>query len=175
MRKLKLQMNLLLDNKWDAGMSKFSLENLITVDTILHGRVTAEGFIPYWTEVANDPTNGEHALGKRFMEIPNVVISNTLKESKWPNTTVLAGSLEGSVTKLKHEGAGDILVYGGNSFAASLIQHGLVDEYHVMINPSSLGNGQSSFNPVKDDSKLSLKECTHFDCGAVLLRYLPKE
>ena len=81
MRKLKIQMNILLDNKWDSEMSDFSTDNLNNVDCILHGRKTGEGFIPYWTEVANNPNDREQKLGKRFSEIPNVIFSNTLIES----------------------------------------------------------------------------------------------
>ena len=89
MRKLKLQMNILLDNKWDSGMSEFSIDNLNNVDCILHGRKTGEGFIPYWTEVSNNPNDDEHKLGKRFSEnvITIVPPSTALNLRKSRNTT----------------------------------------------------------------------------------------
>src|SRR6185295_18391066 len=98
MRKLKVQMNISLDGKWDRGMSKFSVENLNNVDCILHGRKTGEGFIPYWTEIAKKPNDSEYELGRLFTTIPNVVFSNTLKVSQWDNTTVLRGDITEQVT-----------------------------------------------------------------------------
>jgi dihydrofolate reductase len=171
MRRLKLQMNILLDNKWDRGMSDFSIENLKRVDCILHGRKTGEGFIPYWTDVANNPKDEEHQLGKRFAEIPNVIFSNTLKLSRWDNATILSGNIAEEVEKLKEKRGKDIIVYGGNSFVASLIQHDLIDEYYLLINPTAIGNGKQSFNPVQNDLKLTLVGSDPFTSGAVLLRY----
>jgi dihydrofolate reductase len=171
MRKLKLQMNILLDNKWDSGMSDLSIDNLTSVDCILHGRKTAEGFIPYWAEVANNPNDGEHKLGRRFAEIQNAVFSNTVKESIWDNTTIINGDLEEAIKALKEKNGKDIMVYGGDSFVSSLIQYDLIDEYYLLANPATLGNGQQTFNPLKNDLELKLMECKPFACGAILLFY----
>ena len=171
MRKIKLQMNILLDNKWDSGMSDFSIDNLTNVDCILHGRKTGEGFIPYWTEVAKNPNDGEHKLGRRFAEIPNAIFSNTLKDSKWDNTTIINGNLAEAIKALKNKDGKDIIVYGGDSFVSSLIQHDLIDEYYVLANPAALGNGQQTFNPLKNDLALKLVDCKPFACGAVLVSY----
>ncbi|MEZ2336076.1 dihydrofolate reductase family protein [Mucilaginibacter sp. RCC_168] len=171
MRTLKLQMNILLDNKWDSGMSDFSIDNLKNVDCILHGRKTGEGFIPYWADVASNPDETEYKLGKRFTEIPNIVFSNTLEASKWDNTTIINGNLEEVIKALKNEQGKDIMVYGGDSFASSLIQHDLVDELYLLINPVALGNGQQTFNPLKNDSELRLVNCKPFACGTILLHY----
>jgi dihydrofolate reductase len=171
MRKLKLQMNILLDNKWDKGMSDFSIQNLKNVDCILHGRKTGEGFIPYWAEVAGNDQDSEHELGKRFSEIPNVVFSNTLKVSKWNNTTVLGGDIDEELKALKNRNGNDIMVYGGDSFVSSLIQHDLIDEYYLLVNPAAIGNGQQTFNPLKSDLPLKLVLCKPFECGTVMLLY----
>lgn len=171
MRKLKLQMNILLDNKWDRGMSDFSIDNLKDVDCILHGRKTGEGFIPYWTEVANNPDDAEHQLGKRFAEIPNVIFSNTLTASNWNNTTILNGDIAEGIKGLKNKQGKDIIVYGGNSFVTSLIQHDLIEEYYLLIDPAAIGNGQQSFNPIRSDFELKLVNSKPFACGAVLLSY----
>src|SRR5258705_13930815 len=98
MRKLKIQMNILLDNKWDSGMSNFSIDNLNNVDCILHGRKTGEGFIPYWAEVASNPNDNEYKLGRLFTDIPNVIFSNTLKVSKWDNTTIINGDIREEIS-----------------------------------------------------------------------------
>lgn len=171
MRKLKLQMNILLDNKWDSGMSDFSIDNLKNVDCILHGRKTGEGFIPYWAEVASTPNDTEYQLGKLFQEIPNAVFSNTLKVSNWDNTTIISGDIKEEIKALKNKNGKDIIVYGGDSFASSLIQHDLVDECYLFVNPAELGNGQQTFNPLKNGLELKLVNCKPFVCGAVLLYY----
>ena len=171
MRKLKIQMNISLDNKWDSGMSNFSIDNLKDVDCILHGRKTGEGFIPYWTEVANNPNDGEYKLGKRFSEIPNVVFSDTLTASKWDNTTLIKGDIKQEIGALKNKKGKEIIVYGGESFVSSLIQHDLVDELYLLINPAAIGNGKQTFNPLKNDSKLKLVKCNPFDSGTVVLCY----
>lgn len=171
MRKLKVQMNISLDNKWDKGMSDFSLDNLKDVDCILHGRKTGEGFIPYWTEVANNSNDPEHRLGKRFSEIQNVVFSNTLPDSKWENTTLIKGDIRQEIEALKNKKGKAIIVYGGESFVSSLIQHDLVDELYLLINPAAIGNGQQTFNPLKNDVKLKLVKCSPFESATALLCY----
>ena len=171
MRKVKLQMNIALDNKWDSGMSDFSRENLNNVDCILHGRKTGEGFIPYWTDVANNENDGEHRLGKRFSEIPNVIFSNTLKESKWNNTTILKGDIKAAIQDLKNQHGKDIIVYGGESFVSSLIEHDLIDEFYLLVNPVAIGSEQPIFNPLKNNLPFTLVMCKPFDCGIVLLHY----
>ncbi|WP_431200796.1 dihydrofolate reductase family protein [Mucilaginibacter sp. P19] len=67
--------------------------------------------------------------------------------------------------------AHDILVYGGDSFVSSLIQHDLVDEFYLLVNPAEIGNGQQTFNPLKNDLELKLVNCEPFACGAALLYY----
>ncbi|SCW74903.1 dihydrofolate reductase family protein [Mucilaginibacter sp. NFR10] len=171
MRKLKLQMNLALNNKWDSGMSDFSIDNLKNVDCILHGRKTAEGFIPYWTAIANNPNDAEYKLGRRFADIPNAVFSNTLKVSPWDNTKIIGGDIKAAIEALKKKNGEDILVYGGDSFVSSLIQHDLIDEFCLLVNPAEIGNGQQTFNPLKNDLELKLVSCKPFACGAALLYY----
>jgi len=164
-------MNIALNNKWDSGMSEFSIENLVDVDCLLHGRKTGEGFIPYWTEVASNPNDGEHKLGKRFAEIPNIIFSNSLTTSTWNNTTIIGGDLSEQIKDLKDKNGKDIMVYGGDSFVSSLIQNDLVDELYLLVNPSSLGTGEQTFSPLKDDQKLKLTKVRPFESGTVLLCY----
>ena len=171
MRKLKLQMNISLDNKWDSGMSDFSIDNLKNVDCILHGRKTGEGFIPYWAEVASNPNESDHKLGRLFADIPNVIFSNTLKVSKWDNTSIINGDIKEEIKALKNKKGKDIIVYGGDSFVSSLIQQDLIDEFYLLVNPVAIGNGQQTFNPLKNDLELKLVNCKPFACGTVLLCY----
>lgn len=171
MRKLKLQMNILLDDKWDNGMTNFSIANLKNVDCILLGRNTAEGFIPYWGEVASNPKDNLYKLGKPLAETPKVVFSKKLKTSKWDNATIVRGDIAKEIKTLKKKKGKDIIVYGGDSFVSSLIQHDLIDEFYLLVNPVAIGDGQPIFNPLKNNLQLTLVKCKPFACGAVLLHY----
>lgn len=75
---------------------------------------------------------------------------------------------------MKKKKGKDIIVYGGYSFVSSLIQHELIDEYYLLLNPVAVGNGQPILNKLKDDLQLTLIKCEPFDCGTVLLCYKPK-
>jgi len=172
MRKLKLQMNILLDDKWDPGMTKLSMDNLKNVDCIFLGRNTAAGFIPDWAGVASNPKDEFYKLGKRLTEIPKVVFSKKLKISKWDNATIVKGNMVEAVRTLKKKKGKDIIVYGGDSFVSSLIQHDLIDEFYLLVNPVAIGNGEPIFNPLKNDLRLTLVQCKAFASGAVLLQYV---
>jgi dihydrofolate reductase len=184
MRKLKLQMHISLDgfvantnneplaSKWDDGLRNFSVDILKNVDCILHGRKTAEGFIPYWSEIGSNPKDSEYKLGKLFTDIPKVVFSNTLNASKWDNTTILTGDFAGEIQALKNKKGGDIMVYGGYTFVSSLIQHGLIDEFNLLVNPVALGNGETIF---KQTTNLELEKSVQFDCGVNILTYRPSK
>jgi dihydrofolate reductase len=171
MTRLKLQMNISLDGKWDDEMTNFSIANLNNVDSIVLGRVTAQDFIPYWQGVARNPKDSLYQLGKPLSDIPKIVFSREMKTSKWDNATLTNGEISEEIKHLKKQKANDLIVYGGDSFASSLIQHGLIDDFYLLVNPVAIGNGQRIFNPLKNDLQLKLEECKPFSCGAVLLHY----
>ena len=182
MRTIKLQMHLSIDNyvnmeqggtnfKWDHEVIKFCVNNLDSVDTILLGRKTAQELIPFWDKVATDSSHPDFALGQRISELPKVVFSNTLTEHPWKNTTLLSGDMHTELSKLKKSAGNDILVYGGASFAATLIQNGLVDAFYFLLNPFRLGKGLTLFQPNDDVQLFTLIKSMPFPCGTVLLHY----
>ena len=186
MRKLKLQMHLSLDNyvnmeaggtnfKWDHEVITFCVTNLNNVDTILLGRNTAQELIPFWDKVATDSSHADFALGQRISELQKVVFSNTLTEHPWKNTTLISGDMHNEISKLKKSEGNDILVYGGASFAASLIQNGLVDGFYFLLNPFRLGKGSTLFQPNDDVQLFTLIKSMPFPCGTVLLHYNPNQ
>ena len=79
------------------------------------------------------------------------------------------------VSKLKKAAGRDILVYGGATFAASLIQNELVDEFYFLLNPFRLGNGSTLFQPNDDVQVFTLIQSMPFPCGTVLLQYTPNQ
>lgn len=188
MRKLKLQVQMSIDgciagpnNEMDwliRGNDSFKYVNDIidSSDTILMGRKMVDGFIPYWTEVADKLDDPMNAFAKKMIETPKIVFTKSLNKSEWPNTEIATGDLEEEITKLKNkEGGGDIIVYGGASFDSSLIKENLIDEYYLFVNPVAIGNGKTIFKDLKEIRKLSLVESMPFDSGIVLLHYEVKK
>jgi dihydrofolate reductase len=184
MRKLKLQMVVTLDGfglvpsdkggtnfVWDDEVTKFCLDNLENVDSIVLGRNTAEGFIPHWAGVANNPADKEYNLGRPLTDIPKVVFSNQPPNGKWNNATTVKGDITTEIAKLKNESGKDMIVYGGYSFVSSLVQNALIDEYYFLVEPLMIGDGQTILKNLKNHMLLKLKRCKSFPCGTVLLHY----
>lgn len=185
MRKLKLQVQMTVDGyiagskgemdwltfNWDDELKDYVIELTKPVDTIVLGRKLAEGFIPHWASVATDATNPEVEAGKQFTNLPKVVFSKTLGESPWDNTVLAKGDLKDEVTTLKQQTGGDIIAYGGATFVSALIKHGLIDEFHLFINPAAIGNGLAIFKELDSTQALKLVNATPFACGIVVLAY----
>ena len=108
------------------------------------------------------------------MEIPKVVFTKTLKKSQWVNTTLATGDLTDEIMKLKSESGKDIVVYGGATFDSSLIKAGLIDEFHLFVNPVAIGSGMAIFKDISENQKFTLIKFTPFDCGIIELQYEPK-
>jgi dihydrofolate reductase len=124
--------------------------------------------------VAADPDSPENAAGKKFSQTHKIVFTKTLAQSKWDNTVLAKGNVVEEITNLKQQDGKDIIAYGGASFVSSLIKHGLIDEYHLFLNPAAIGNGMPIFREIESKKGLTLVKCTAFDCGSVLLNYEPK-
>lgn len=188
MRKLKLQVQITVDGfiagtngemdwmefNWDDGLKQYVAELTEPVDSIVLGRKLAEGFIPYWTSVAANPEDPQFLAGKKFTETSKVVFTKTLDKPDWDNTVLAKGGLAEEINKLKNQEGGDIIAYGGATFVSSLIKNGLVDEFHLFINPTAIGNGLPIFKALDSKQNLALIKATSFDCGIVVLHYEPK-
>jgi dihydrofolate reductase len=188
MRKLKLQVQMTVDGfiggpngeldwmtwEWDDELKEYADKIHQPVDTILLGRKMTDGFIKHWTAVAANPADEEHEFAKKMINTPKIVFTRTLDRSDWPNTEIATGDLAEEVNKLKDKEGGDIIVYGGAEFDTSLIKAGLIDEYHLFINPIVLGNGLTIFNGVEKPRELILASSTPYECGIVVQRYEPK-
>jgi dihydrofolate reductase len=185
LRKLKLQVQMSIDGciagpngemDWMVGLeddkiNKYVNELTESFGTILLGRKMADGFISYWPDVINKPNDPWYALGKKMIEIPKVVFTNTLKKSKWINTDIATGDTTDEIMKLKREEGKDMVVYGGASFDSSLIKLGLIDEFLLFINPVAIGNGLTIFKDLNEIQEYSLVKSIAFDSGEILLHY----
>ena len=182
MRKLKLQVQMSVDGfiagpngemdwmiwDWDDELKKYVTEITEPVDCIVLGRKLAQGFIPHW---ASNPT--EEGADK-FNSTKKIVFTKTLDKSEWNNTILAKGDLADEITNLKKQDGKDIIAYGGATFVSALIKQGLIDEFHLFINPTAIGNGMTIFKEPDSRQNLTLVKSTSFDCGIVVLNYVPK-
>ena len=182
MRKLKLQVQMTVDgyiaglngemdwtaSNWDDELKKYVGGITEPVDCIILGRKLAQGFIPHW---ASHP---EEEGADKFNSTKKVVFTKTLEKSEWDNTVLAKGDLVDEITKLKKQDGKDIIAYGGATFVSALIKHGLIDEFHLFINPTAIGNGMSIFKELDSKQNLILVKSTSFDCGIVVLNYEPQ-
>lgn len=183
MGRLKLQMQVTVDGfdapgpgddmAWDE-IADYSRELLDTADTIAIGSKTAAGFIPYWDEMAAGPDGPWREVAQRIARARKVVFSKTLDRCDWNNTVLEKGELAEAIGRLKRTGGKDIVVYGGVSFVSSLIGQGIVDEFHLFVNPVALGNGRPIFAGLGQPQALALRKSIAYRNGLVLLHYEPK-
>ena len=185
MRKLKLQVQMTLDGyiagpngemdwmewNWDEALKQYVDELTQPVDCIILGRKLAEGFIPYWATVAATPDDPQFTAGRKFTDTPKVVFTKTLPASAWSNTTLAKGDLVEEINALKNQDGKDIIAYGGATFVSALIRGGLVDEFHLCINPTAIGNGMTIFKELDRRQAMTLVKSTAFGCGIVVLHY----
>ena len=156
---------------WDDELKKYVEEITEPVDCIVLGRILAQGFIPHWAKVAANPDASELAAGKKYTNTHKVVFTKTLGKSEWSNTVLAKGDLVDEITQLKKQEGRDIIVYGGATFVSALIEHGLIDEFHLFINPAAIGNGMAIFKALDRNLKMALESSTVFACGIVVNKY----
>ena len=133
-----------------------------------------DGFVSYWSDIMTKPEYPFYDFAKKMIETPKVVFTKTLKKSKWVNTTLATGDLTDEIMKLKNENGKDIVVYGGATFDSSLIKAGLIDEFHLFIDPAAIGSGMAIFKDINEIQKFNMVKSMPFDCGIVELHYQPK-
>jgi dihydrofolate reductase len=124
---------------------KFKFDELDQAEAQLLGRTTYEGFAAAWPKMDQD------VFGKKMNSMPKYVVSNTLQSADWTNSTILPGDLVESVTKLKTEVDGPILVAGSLSLARGILAAGLVDQLNLMVFPVVLGSGKRLYPDNADD------------------------
>jgi dihydrofolate reductase len=153
-------------SRGDEG-DKFKLDETLETEALLLGRVTYEGFAEAWPS-----REGEFA--DKFNNMPKYVVSSTLRDPDWTNSTVLQGDIVKEVSKLKQELDGDIVVHGSVQLVQTLIDNGLVDELRLMVFPVVLGTGKRLFGETSDKKPLRLVDTKVVGDGVVILTYAPK-
>ena len=147
----------------DEG-DKFKLDEAFASDALLLGRKTYEGFAEAWPSREGD-------FADKFNSMPKYVVSSTLTDPEWNNSTVLNGDLADEVAKLKERHDGDVVVHGSAQLSQALIDRDLVDELRVMVFPVILGDGKRLFGGTSDKKPLQLAESKVVGDGVVILVY----
>lgn len=137
-------------DRGDDG-NQFKLDELEEASVHLLGRVTYEGFAAAWPS-----RSGEFA--DKLNNDKKVVVSTTLTDPEWRNTTVISDDIPGRIAKLKTDTDGEILVAGSGMLVGTLLEHNLVDEIRLMVFPTILGRGRRLFPEGVDRQKLRLVE-----------------
>jgi dihydrofolate reductase len=182
MRKLIYAINLTLDGCFDhthaivdEEVLKYYTHLLRGADLQVFGRKTYQLMVPYWPNVAKDPseTKAELEFAETFVSADRIVFSRSLESAEDKNTTIVRTKLQDEIIRLKHE-QGQYILVGGVSIPSQLIELGLVDEYRFVVAPIIAGAGRRLLEGISLQAKLKLKliESKIFKSGCVALHYL---
>jgi dihydrofolate reductase len=154
----------------DEAAQKSALGAILDAGAFLLGRRTYEIFAAYWPNASEE----ERVIADPLNTKPKYVASTTLSDPlDWQNSTVLQGSVADAVARLKQEDAGDLHVIGSTELVKTLIEHDLVDEYRLMIDPVVLGGGKRLFRDDGALKELRLVDSQVTSSGAILATYAP--
>ena len=156
----------------DEEFHAFAAQQLDAVSTILFGRLTYQLMAAYWpTEAAikRDPI-----IAGQMNQTAKIVFSRTLASAEWSNTRLVKENVAEEVARLKQQPGKDIIIFGSANLAATLTQHGLIDEYRIMVSPIVLGSGLPLFRGARTRLPMKLLSTRVFASGNVLLAYQPQ-
>jgi dihydrofolate reductase len=145
-------------------VAKVTLDETLAAEALLLGRRSYEWLAARWPSRTG-------ALADRLNGVPKYVVSSTLEEPKWHNSTVLKGDVVTEVSKLKQELNGDIVVPGSFQLLRTLIEHDLVDELRLKVYPVVLGDGERLFGQTSDQKPMRLINAQTLDDGIAFLTY----
>jgi dihydrofolate reductase len=143
---------------------RFKLDETLSSEALLLGRVTYEGFAAAWPSREGD-------FADKFNAMPKYVVSSTLEEPTWNNTTVLTGDVADEVAKLRARHEADIVVHGSAKLVQTLLDDDLVDELRLMVFPVVLGSGKRLFRETTDKRPLRLVNAKVVGDGVTILIY----
>ena len=153
----------------DPGQAKYKLDEVLDAEALLLGRVTYEGFAAAWPSRTDDA-----GFADKMNRMPKYVVSTTLTELAWNNSTLLRGDVAAAITDLKEQDGGDILVAGSRTLVHTLYARDLVDEYRLMVFPVILGSGRRLFpDDAAAETLLRPVDFTMFDSGVAVHTYVP--
>jgi dihydrofolate reductase len=155
----------------DDEHSDYATQLLFAADALLLGRLTYEGLSAAYPAMTGD-SGVPNDFIERMNSIPKYVASTTLREATW-NASVIKGSVAAFVADLKQQPGGDIIKYGNGLLDATLMEHGLIDEFHLLITPVAVGRGQHLFEGIDTAPALKLVDVKRCSNDVLRLIYTP--
>jgi dihydrofolate reductase len=156
---------------FDDASGQAISEGMARIDGFLIGRKTYEIMAPYWPNQPED-----NPIASQMNRLAKYVVSTTLTEPlEWQNSTLIKGDVAEEIRNLKREPGKDLSVLGSGALAQTLMQHGLVDEYQIMVHPLILGSGKRLFGNGIPKIPLELIDTKTTATGVVILTYRPVE
>jgi dihydrofolate reductase len=157
---------------FEEAAMKWVVDNLTAAGGLLLGRNTWEAFAGHWPNAPEE----EQVLAEPMNMLPKYVATTTLSEPlTWQNSTVLRGDVAEAVAALKREDGGDLLVIGSIGLVHTLVAHGLVDEFRVMVDPLLVGGGKRLFPDDGERRPLRLVASQATGAGAIIATWAPAE
>lgn len=154
---------------WNDEVAQYKRDELFAADGLLLSRVTYEGFAAAWPSMTD-----EEGFADRMNSFPKYVITETLDELEWNNSSVVNGDdLVAEVERIKGQAEQDSLVFGSAELVDALRAERLVDEYRIMVFPVIQGNEKRLFERELETNTLELIKSETFGSGVVVLSYRP--
>jgi dihydrofolate reductase len=153
---------------WHDAMGEYKLEEVLTSGALLLGRVTYEGFAEAWPSVTD-----EVGFAEKMNSMPKFVVSTTLTEAEWNNSTLIKQNVVDEIANLKKQPGDDVLVAGSADLVHTLMEHDLVDEYRLMVHPIVVGSGKRLFRDGSGAKMLRLVESKALGPNVLNLTYEP--
>lgn len=148
----------------DEDFKNYASEMLGSIGGYIIGRKTYDMFVGYWP---NEKGSDADILNS----LPKYVVSTTLESADWNNARIIGGNMAEEIRKLKEQDGRDIAVFGSAELAASMIKHGLIDEYRIFVTPFILGSGKPAFGEGIDTTALRLNKTEIWESGTAALFY----
>ncbi len=154
---------------FDDDMMAALQSHIASEDTVLLGRVTYQEWAAYW------PTSTDEPYASHINNTPKYVVSTTLKEVDWKNSTLIKGSLSDAISKLKQQPGKNIGVAGSPTLVRSMVQDDLLDELMLMVHPVVVGRGKRLFKNGNGLKRFKLVGSKTTSTGVAILTYQPRE
>ena len=160
---------------FDEAMANYEAEVVGAADTLVLGRITYQSFAGAFTQLADNPSasEGEREVARKLNAMRKIVFSKTLDKGEWNNSLLLKDVSPEQIKQLKQEPGQDMLIYGSASIVQALTNHGLIDEYQLLVHPVVLGDGKPLFAEARQQTKLDLLKTKTHPSGVVVLYYQP--
>jgi len=150
---------------WNDEIAQFKGAETSAGEALLLGRVTYQGFAAAWPQ-------SEDEGAAYFNNARKYVVSTTLEQVEWNNSTLIKDNIVAEITKLKQQDGPDLVVHGSATLAQTLMQHDLVDRYRLLVYPLVVGQGKRLFTE-GSTATLKLVEAKSFSSGVTALIYEP--